>query len=186
MKPTPRLSRTPSSTRVLYRSDAATATAYSARPSSESHRGVPSGWSTVARTLFATARWVCRSGSPARDSRWSNAAASRPWVSTCRAPPAPIRVNTALVSSQARVSATAPWCAASTAARVAWSPSAHNREIDFTGENTRSYPATACRCRPASSALIWAISSRLGCWPVSATRSWTRAATRSLTAGRVA
>ena len=35
-------------------------------------------------TLFATATWVCRSGSPARLSRWVNAAATRPRTLTCR------------------------------------------------------------------------------------------------------
>jgi integrase len=34
--------------------------------------------------LFATATWVCRSGSPARLSRWVNAVATRPRTLTCR------------------------------------------------------------------------------------------------------
>ena len=37
-------------------------------------------------TLLATATWVCRSGSPARESRWVNAAATRPRTLTCRTP----------------------------------------------------------------------------------------------------
>ena len=67
-----------------------------------------------AHTLFATATWVCRSGSPRRDSRWSNAAATSPWCRPAR-PPAPMRVNAALRSSQPIASATASWCASSTA-----------------------------------------------------------------------
>ena len=35
-------------------------------------------------TLFATATWVCRSGSPARESRWVNAVATRPRTLTWR------------------------------------------------------------------------------------------------------
>ena len=46
-------------------------------------------------TLLATATWVCRSGSPARLSRWVNAAATRPRTSTCRIPCGPVRVNRA-------------------------------------------------------------------------------------------
>ena len=48
------------------------------RPSMESHRP-----SRVC-TSFATATWVCRSGSPARESRCVNAAATRPVTLTCR------------------------------------------------------------------------------------------------------
>jgi hypothetical protein len=44
-------------------------------------------------TLLATATWVCRSGSPARLSRWVNAAATRPRTLTCRIPCGPVRVN---------------------------------------------------------------------------------------------
>ncbi len=86
------VNRTPSravssaSSRVLYRSDAATAARCSGRPSSASHR--PS----AVCTLFEIATCVCRSGSPARESRCVNATASSPRVSTCCGPPAPIRV----------------------------------------------------------------------------------------------
>ena len=105
-KRTPTRRATASSSRVLYRSDAATPTAYRARPSNDSHRGAPSGPSRRARILFATATWVCRSGSPARESWWSNAAQISPYVSTCATPPFPRRVNPAWASIQARVSAT--------------------------------------------------------------------------------
>ena len=56
------------------------------RASSDSQRGRPSGWSSRARTLLEIATWVCRSGSPARESRWSNAAARNPRVSICASP----------------------------------------------------------------------------------------------------
>src|SRR5215212_9503733 len=49
-------------------------------------------------TLFATATWVCRSGSPARLSRWVNATATRPRTLTCRMPCGPVRVNRACFS----------------------------------------------------------------------------------------
>ena len=78
---------------VLYTSDAATFALYSARPSIDSHAP-----SSSACTLFAMATWVCRSGSPARESRWVNAAASIPLVSTCRTPWRPRRVYSAWLS----------------------------------------------------------------------------------------
>src|SRR5688572_27942156 len=40
-------------------------------------------------TLFATATWMCRSGSPARLSRWVNAVPTRPRTLTCRMPSGP-------------------------------------------------------------------------------------------------
>ncbi len=43
-------------------------------------------------TLLLTATWVCRFGSPARLSRWVNAAAINPRVSTWRTAPRPSRV----------------------------------------------------------------------------------------------
>ena len=46
------------------------------RPSMASH------FPDVVWTLLATATWVCRSGSPARESRWVNAAATSPVTST--------------------------------------------------------------------------------------------------------
>jgi hypothetical protein len=41
-------------------------------------------WTDPGSLLIAT--WVCRSGSPARESRWVNAAAIRPRTSTCATP----------------------------------------------------------------------------------------------------
>jgi len=64
----------------LYRSDAATLFSKSARPSSDSQ--LPSR----VQTLFETATWVRRSGSPARESRWVNAAAMNPVLSTWAMP----------------------------------------------------------------------------------------------------
>ena len=53
----------------------------SGRPSMAIHRVMPSA--PVTCTLLLTVTWVCRSGSPARESRWVKAAAIRPWQSTC-------------------------------------------------------------------------------------------------------
>ena len=44
-------------------------------------------------TRLDTTRWVCRWGSPARESQWSNAAAMTPCVSVWTTPPAPWRVR---------------------------------------------------------------------------------------------
>jgi len=90
VNPTPSLSRSKASSRVLYRSDAATVSLCSGRPSRASQR--PSASPPTAWTLLLTATWVCRLGSPARLSRCVNAAAIRPRTSTCRAPPRPRRV----------------------------------------------------------------------------------------------
>ena len=74
----------------------------STRPSIESHLPPSRVW-----TLLATATWVWRSGSPARESRWVKAVATRPRTSTWRTPSVPVRVNRALCSMKARASATA-------------------------------------------------------------------------------
>ena len=55
-----------------YRKLAVRASAYSRRPSSADHR--PS----IPRPRFATKTWVCSCGSPAREVRWRNAAATKP------------------------------------------------------------------------------------------------------------
>ena len=89
-------------------------------------------------TLFATATWVCRSGSPARLSRWVNAVATRPRTLTCRMPCGPVRVNRACVSMNVSASLTAAWWARSIAAATAGSAIAHKVDTDFTGENVRS------------------------------------------------
>ena len=52
-------------------------------------------------TLLLTAMWVYRSGSPARESRWMKAAATKPRVCTWRMPFFPSRVWAAQRSSQA-------------------------------------------------------------------------------------
>jgi len=84
------------SRRVLYRSEEVTVALNSTRPSRASHRpGVPSALRT--RTLLETATWVCRSGSPARESRCSNAAARTPVVSRCCTPACPPRVDRLLL-----------------------------------------------------------------------------------------
>ena len=85
-------------------------------------------------TLFATATWVCRSGSPARESRWVNATATSPRVSTCRTPPVPSRVNSADRSRNASASETAAWCAFSIAPATGRSATAHSVLTDFTGD----------------------------------------------------
>jgi hypothetical protein len=87
-------------------------------------------------------------------------------VSTWAIPALPVRVNAACSSSHPRVSVTAAWCAASTAARVSSSPSAHSKDTLFTGVNTRSYPATGRRpaasgwCRNGTPSRVAAIASR--------------------------
>ena len=53
--------------RVLYNSDAATVAWCSGVPSNASQRGTPSAPMTC--TLLLITRWVCRLGSPARESR---------------------------------------------------------------------------------------------------------------------
>ena len=111
--------------------------ANTSRPSMASHR-LSRVW-----TLLATATWVCRSGSPARLSRWVNAVATRPRVSTCRTPSVPSRVNRAVLSRNASASLTAVWWARSIAAAVGRSAIAHSVLTLLTGENVRSYPATA-------------------------------------------
>jgi hypothetical protein len=78
------------------------------------------------------------SGSPARLSRWVNAAATRPRTLTCLMPCGPVRVNSACVSMNVRASFTAAWCARSMAAATARSATAHNVDTDFTGENVKS------------------------------------------------
>src|SRR5215216_6985731 len=93
-------------------------------------------------TLLATATWVCRSGSPARLSRWLKEVATRPRTLTCRMPCGPVRVNRACFSMNAKASLTAAWWACSIAAATAGSATAHKVDTDFTGENVKSYPAT--------------------------------------------
>jgi hypothetical protein len=84
----------PSSRRVLYRSEAATRNACSTRASSDRH------FPSTPWILFATATWVWRSGSPVRESRWPKAAATSPVVSICATPACPVRVNAACSSIQ--------------------------------------------------------------------------------------
>lgn len=55
-------------------------------PSRAGQRRVPSA--QMAWTLLEMTTWVCRLGSPARESRWSNAVAISPVVSTWATPPA--------------------------------------------------------------------------------------------------
>ena len=94
-------------------------------------------------TLFATATWVCRSGSPARESRWVNAVATSPVTSTWRTPLVPSRVYRACFSMNASASATASLWASSTCAATCGGAIAHRVLTDLTGEKVRSYPATA-------------------------------------------
>ncbi len=142
VKLSPRRRCSSASTRVLYRSDADTAALNRTRPSRLNHRpGVPSAVRT--RTLEETATWVCRSGSPARESRCSNAAASIPVVSSCCTPLRPPRVRTASRSSQDNASCTAAWCAAAIWSATSLGAIAHNADTDFTGVKLKSNPATA-------------------------------------------
>jgi hypothetical protein len=58
-------------------------------------------------------------------------------------PCGPLRVNKACFSMNAKASVTAARWARSITAATAGSATAHNVDTDFTGENVRSYPATA-------------------------------------------
>ncbi len=94
-------------------------------------------------TLFATATWVCRSGSPARESRWVNAAATRPRTSTCRTPCGAVPgVQGVLLDERQRVLRPRRGGPARSARRPR-AATAHRVDTDLTGENVRSYPATA-------------------------------------------
>ena len=105
-------------------------------PSRASQRATPSA-STVA-TLFDTATWVCRSGSPARESRCVNTAAIKPRVSSWATPLVPERVNAPEDSTNARVSATAASWHSSITVDTAIGASAHNADTDLTGLKVRS------------------------------------------------
>lgn len=72
-----------------------------------------------------------------------NTVAISPRVSTCRAPLPPSRVNSTWRSMNASASRTAASCAASMTRAISTGATAHSTETDFTGENDRSYPATA-------------------------------------------
>ena len=91
-------------------------------------------------TLLAMTRWVCRSGSPARESRWVNATATMPRVSTLRMPCGPMRVYS-WVSRYAAALATASWWRRSTVWLSSSGASAQSVETDFTGDSVRSMPA---------------------------------------------
>ena len=72
-----------------------------------------------------------------------NAAASSPVTSTWATPCAPTRVKVAFASNHATASWTAARCAASICSATSSGATAHSADTDFTGENVRSYPATA-------------------------------------------
>ena len=91
-----------------------------------------------ALTLFEMAKCVCRSGSPARESRWVNAVPIRPSTSTWRTPLVPRRVNSALDSMKPIASLIAAWWARSITAAVFGSAIAQSTETLLTGENVRS------------------------------------------------
>ena len=133
---TPTRSISSASLRVLYSSEAATAALCSGVPSRASQRGIPSA--PVACTLLLTATWVCRLGSPARESRWSNAAAISPVVLTWAIPSAPMRENAACSSRKAIASATAWWWHSSITRAMERGASAQSTDTDLTGVNVRS------------------------------------------------
>ena len=94
-------------------------------------------------TLFATATWVCRSGSPARESRWVNAAATRPRDVDLADPVGARPGEQGVLLDEASASATASWWARSIGAAIRGSAIAHRVDTDLTGEKVRSNPATA-------------------------------------------
>lgn len=121
----------------MYTSDRYTLPAYSGLASKARHSPV-NVW-----TLVEIATWVCRSGSPARESRWSNRAAATPRTGTCRAPAWPDRVDATRIWAWIRASSTAAvWAARIPAAKLG-PASAHSAETDLGGEKVRSKPATA-------------------------------------------
>ncbi len=118
---------------------AARASAYSRRPSSADHR--PS----TPRPRFATRTCVCSCGSPARDVRCRNAAATSPDASSTIAPACPRRTAAADRSRWPTASRTATSCASRTRARSSSSPSPKSTLTLFGAENVRSKPATRAR-----------------------------------------
>ena len=122
--------------RELYTSDADTVALNNGVPSRAIHRVIPAASRT--RTLLEMATWVCRSGSPARESRWVNAAAIRPSVSTWAMPSVPNRDRHASRSMNASASATAWRWAASIFSAIGSGATAHNADTDFTGLNVMS------------------------------------------------
>ena len=163
---------------VLYTSEAVTLALNSSRPSIANQRP-----SRVC-TLLATATWVCRSGSPARESRWVNAAAIRPRTLTWRTPLVPVRVNRAWVSRNRNASLIAARWACSIWAATAGSANAHSVDTLLTGEKVRSNPATAVVCGRDSFAM-WPANSRAssGSRPCSVRNdsrpSWERSSART-------
>ena len=122
--------------RVLYSSEAATVIRCSGWPSRASQRCTP--LASMVATLLEMATWVCRSGSPARESRWVNAVAIKPVVSTWATPLVPERVKAALPSRKASTSATAASWAASMARDTASGAIAHSAEMLLTGLKVKS------------------------------------------------
>jgi len=123
----------------VYSSDRLTLARYRTWASSASHSPVRV-W-----TLFAIATWVCRFGSPARESRCTNTAASSPRTSTCRTPSWPCRVNTTRRSADTIAAPTAASCATRIAAANRGSATAQSADTDLGGVKVRSNPATEVR-----------------------------------------
>jgi len=97
---------------------------------------------------------VCRFGSPARVSQWSNAAPIIPLVFTWAVEPVPVRVNRNRSSRNASAWSTASRCAARTASWTLGWARAQRVEADFGAVNVRSKPATAPRWGLASSTFL--------------------------------
>jgi len=135
-------------------------------------------------TLLEMATWVCRSGSPARESRWVNAAITKPRVWTCPTPRNPVRVYAASFSIHATVFSTAARWASSICSDTSVGATAHSVDTDLTGEKVTSNPATAdwsgrdcCAMNPDRSAELAGARpcSSVNISSASAERTWARA-----------
>ena len=108
---------------------------------------MPSG--SVVETLLLIATWVCRFGSPARESRCVNAAAIKPFASTWATPPLPSLVKQACSSRYSSAAPIAASWAASICSATSRGATAHSADTLLTGVKVRSNPATALVfCRP--------------------------------------
>ena len=101
-----------------------------------------------------TTTWECSCGSPARESQWSNTAATTPIRSIWAAPALPTLEQNTCSSANRSTRSTAARCAPYTASRVAGSARAQATLTDFGTLNVRSNPATgfgaACATPSAS------------------------------------
>lgn len=114
--------------------------------------------SAIPWARFATRTCQCRCGSPARDVRWRNDAATNPFATIRRVPqasPHTVLFSTLFVprltkhasrSNHSSASASAASQASTTACWTSGSPSAYRTDTDLGTENVRSNPGTRRGC----------------------------------------